>query len=277
MTAPLEAPRSVDDLYLVRDAEPDGVSRLRPIMTGDVFEGIEIPGVETLEGDERKLALIVSHPCSMRQGDRLNSRVQAVRVIKTESLKLEAWPKGHYDRMPLPELTVIADPDDIFSEDAEAELAARIEDGAHAAMLDFRGRVESLGLDLDRRIACMTEQGVAFLHQRISHYDTRYAPEIELLIEVCSAVFAEIDLWEQWNEALVDPTAVADLAKLSQELERVGKIFDSELSKRRAIVGKKNGWYTLRADLGIPKRRSAAIREIHKLLRGYQELVPQVS
>jgi hypothetical protein len=274
MTGPLEAPRSVDDLYLARAVDFDGVSILRPIMTGDVFEGVEIPGVESLEGDDKKFAIVASHPCSMREGPHLNDRVQVVRVVKAEPLKLEAWSKGYYDRMPLPDLTVIVDPDDVSADDPEADLAVRTVEGAHAALLDFRGRVDTSCLVLDRRIACMTEQGVAFLHQRMSHNDTRYAPDTDLLVSACSAVFAEIELWEEWNDALVDPAALPEPEKLQEELARIAEIFDSELSEKRSIPDKKNGWYTLRADLNVPKRCNAARRQIRRLLQDQLKSLP---
>lgn len=278
MTDTLEAPRSADDLYLARAAEPQGVSRLRPVMTGDIFEGIEIPGVEDMVGDDRKLALVVSHPCSMRQGPVLKERIQAVRVVNCDPINLSAWPKTYYDRLPLPDLTVIVDPDDVSTEDPEADLAARIDEGAHAALLDCRGRVASSELDLDRRIACMTEQGVAFLHQRMSHNDTRHAPRTELLISTCSAVFAEIELWEEWNERLIDPSvAEADTDMLAKALDRVGRLFDEELSQKRRVPDQKSSAYTLRGDLNLPKRQASARRAIYKLLAEHSKSLSRVS
>jgi len=44
----LEQPRSADDLYLAREADLDRVTVYRPIMTGDVFRDIDIPGVEDM-------------------------------------------------------------------------------------------------------------------------------------------------------------------------------------------------------------------------------------
>jgi hypothetical protein len=266
MTAPLEEPRSADELYLARSADLDGVPVLRPIMAGDVFRGVDIPGVGPQEGDSERLALVVSHPCSMRTGAKLKDHVHAVRAVKCEPIKLNEWPKRFYDRMPLPDLTIIVDPDDISSDDPAAELELRTQEGAHAALFDLRGRVKSDQLRLDQRIACLTDLGVAFLHQRMSHFDTRYAPQVEELIAVCNPAFAEIELWEQWNERLVDPTALSDMMSLLSELEKVAEIFDAELSKRRRIPDKRDAWYVLRDDLSTPKRYHAARREILKLL-----------
>jgi hypothetical protein len=269
MPGPLEQPRSADDLYLAREADIGGVPVYRPIMTGDVFRDIDIPGVEEIDRDDGRLAIIVSHPCSMRSGPSMKDHVQVVRVIRCDPMNLEAWTKQFYDRLPLPDLTVVVDPDDVTGDDPEIELAVRTQEGAHAALFDLRGRVESCELDLNKRIACLTEQGVALLHQRMAHYDTRYAPDVDELVTTCTAVFAEIELWEQWNEQLIDSGTLSDSAKLNEELDRVAHIFDSELSKRRAIPDKKNGWYKLRDDLSIPKRHAAARREVLKILADY--------
>lgn len=271
MTGPLEEPRSADDLYLARSADVDGVSVCRPIMTGDVFASVDIPGVEEQDGADERLAIVVSHACSMRNGPRLKDHVQVVRVVKCEPMKLEAWPKSFYDRMPLPDLTVVIDPDDVSSDDPEAEIEVRTEEGAHAALFELRGRVESTRLQLDQRVACLTDQGVAFLHQRMSHNETRYAPDVGALVTACTPVFAEIELWEQWNERLVDPATLSDPVRLQAELDRVGEIFDAELSKKRP-TGKKNGWYKLREDLSIQKRHYQARREILKLLDEHAKL-----
>jgi hypothetical protein len=235
-------------------------------MTGDVFRGVDIPGVEQLEGDDDRLGMVVSHPCSMRSGHKLKDRVQVIRILKSNPIKIDAWPKLYYDRLPLPDLTVIVDPDDVSAVNPENDIVQKTEEGAHAAFFELRGRVESANLQLDQRIACLSEQGVALLHQRMAHGETRYAPDVEHLMLACDAVFAEVELWEQWNERLVDPDAISHPVVLQAELDRVAKQFDIEMSKKRAIPDKKNGWYVLRDDLSIPKRHAAARREVLKLL-----------
>jgi hypothetical protein len=277
MTAPLEAPRSADDLYLARAAERFGVPVTRPIMTGDVFGNVQIPGVGDHDGDDQRLAIVVSHPCSMRQGAKVNDHVHMLRVLKHAPIPLEAWPKKYYRLMPLPDLTVIVDPEDVSADDPEAELAVRTSEGAHAAIFDLRGRVETSQLALESRIACLTEQGVAYLHQRMTHYDTRHAPEVEKLITTCTGIFAEIELWEQWNERLIPSSALSDPSELERELVRVGEQFDAILSQKRAIPGKKNGWYTLRTDLNQPKTHFAARREIHRILEDQSVATRQIN
>jgi hypothetical protein len=63
--------------------------------------------------------------------------------------------------------------------------------------------------------------------------------------------------------------------KFEDEIGRVAHIFDDELSKRRAIPEKKNGWYTLRGDLAIQKRHATARREILRLLNEQVKVLAQ--
>ncbi len=176
-------------------------------MTGDVFAGVDIPGCEAVAGDHEKLAIVVSHPCSMRQGHVLNERLQVVRVTRSDEIPLSMWPKGHYDKMPLPGLT---DSSETEEDDATDEGTGEF----HAALLDLRGRVETAQLRLDERVACLSEEGVAFLHQRMGHNDTRHAPSVEDLMAACAPVFREADLAERWCEDLLPPEAVDDLIAL---------------------------------------------------------------
>src|SRR5581483_535433 len=104
MNTPLDAPRSSDDLYLARAADTGDVSVLRPIMTGDVFRAIDIPGVECVEGDEERFGMVGSHPCSMREGSTWKSGFQLLRGVKCEPVPLDEWPKRFYELRRLREL-----------------------------------------------------------------------------------------------------------------------------------------------------------------------------
>ncbi|WP_420436915.1 hypothetical protein [Candidatus Poriferisodalis sp.] len=57
----LEAPGSPSELYLA--SSPAEVEQARPYMTGDVFDGITIPG---LSPESEGLGIVLTHPCSMR-------------------------------------------------------------------------------------------------------------------------------------------------------------------------------------------------------------------
>lgn len=260
MVDPLETPRSVADLYLARG---DEVQVFRPILTGDVFSGIEIPGVERIAGDEELLAMVVSHPCTMRAGHVLKPGLQMVRVVRHELFELKAWSNGHYDKMPLPELSEWVDADDYLGEDGAAEVALRRQETFHVALLEERGRVATEALDLRRRRACLSAEGIALLQQRMSVGDNRFVPPVEELAKVCDAVLVEAELLEQWSEALVSPSCYEDPERLSQELARVAADFDQELSRKRPA---EKGSFTLREDLAAVRRRPNARRTILRLL-----------
>jgi hypothetical protein len=94
--AELESPGVPDELYRYR--MPD-VPRARPVFQGDVFDRIEIPGLEDGSG----LAMVVTHPCTMRQeGGLLRPRLLVCRVRSFNRVPLP-W-KRHFRYMPLPHL-----------------------------------------------------------------------------------------------------------------------------------------------------------------------------
>jgi hypothetical protein len=267
VTEPLEAPRSADELYLARGEE---VPILRPIMTGDVFHDVDIPGVEECEGDENRLAIIVTHPCSMRAGPKLRPHLQVVRVLPAPEVPPRAWPRQFFDRMPLPEL-LSTDMDlqllsarQVSEEqgDAGADLAF-----PHAAMFELRGRVSSQALTLDHRVACLSEEGLALLHQRMTHYDTRHAPRVSDLMLACEAVSVEAELQQEWNERLISPSIQSAPTQLTTELERAAVEFDAELSMKRVLPGAgKSSSYTLRDDLRTAQKVHNARRAIRRLI-----------
>ena len=81
----LAIPASAADLYLYQGAE---VSACRPVMTGDVFSDIDIPGVD----DGRGLALVLAHPCSMRGvGGHLRDKVMMCRVSDGSGIPIAKW------------------------------------------------------------------------------------------------------------------------------------------------------------------------------------------
>lgn len=168
----LEAPPSADALYLYR---ADEVVSERPVQTGDVFDGVEIPGLDDGPG----IAVVLNHPCSMRSnGVDLVERLQLARVTAYQEVPLNAWQRHHQRVMPLPDLI----------------------DGAHYAVQysDF-GLVRSGTLDLNRRVACMDPLGINLLQQRFIWYVSRFFAPTSKLHQSCVGAFVEIDLMEEWN------------------------------------------------------------------------------
>src|SRR4051794_36893210 len=94
----LEAPTSSSDLYLARGAE---VNVDRPLLQGDVFADIEIPGVDDGPG----VAAIITHSCAMRtDGVHLVDRLLVARVELAPDVPFARWVDGHFKILPLPEL-----------------------------------------------------------------------------------------------------------------------------------------------------------------------------
>lgn len=181
MAVELDSPGSVDELYLERD-EP--TEPWRPIMTGDVFAGPQVPGCAAHE-----LVMVLAHPCSLRQGVTLVDRVQALPVAPHQGIALQAW-KGHYRVMPLPELRG----------QGSAPYVARL--------TEF-GMVQRDELDLDSRLCCLTELDVVLLQQRFFHNQSRVKVGRDRLFEASAPVFTEVELWTQWNEQLAEPRVEA--------------------------------------------------------------------
>ncbi|MXV99361.1 MAG: hypothetical protein F4126_03945 [Acidimicrobiaceae bacterium] len=171
----LECPDAAEHLYLA--ASQDEVPIARPLMTGDVFSQIAVPGL-----DGTGLAIVLTHPCSMRvDGVRLASRLLMARVVPTSPIPLPAWRNGHFKVTPLPGLLRTH----------------------HSARFDEIGLVETGSLAERTRVACMTPHGVHLLQQRFIWYLTRFLAPTHRLAEVTEAVFEEADLQEEWVEQSV--------------------------------------------------------------------------
>ena len=171
----LEAPGAAEDLYLA--SAPDEVEPARPILTGDVFDAIEIPGTSSAG-----LAIVLTHPCSMRRdGVNLAERLLMARVIESAEVPLHKWSTGHFKVMPLPGLM----------------------GGHYAASFDDIGLVASEGLTDVARVACLTPFGINLLQQRFVWHLTRFLAPTHRLGEASEAVFEEADLCEEWVSAMV--------------------------------------------------------------------------
>lgn len=168
-------------------------------MQGDVFQGVNVPGFE----DVPALAMVMMHPCSMRTGTALRDRLIFIRVCPHQALPLARWPGGHYDFMPLPDL-----------------LGDGIGDHSLAACFRDIGSVESVHLDLRKRIAVLSVRGILYLQQRYIHSQTRVIVELETLLAQMAPILDEMELQEEWaeaaleaNESVVDEIASINIAE----------------------------------------------------------------
>lgn len=196
-------------------------------MQGDVFDGVEIPGLDDGPG----LAMVLTHACSMRQGPQLRARLLMGRVkLRPQPIPLP-W-KGHFQFLPLP------------------GLRSDSPDEHHVLAFDELGTVATSGLDLAARIACLDDLGIALLNQRHAHYFTRYAVESAVLHEQSANVFAEAELLENWIDAAVPEDAEDWDARM--EAENVE--FDAFLGPHREELKK-------------PARRAAVRRLVNEEIR----------
>jgi hypothetical protein len=96
MNEALDAPDSEDDLY----EERKDVGLARPVMQGDVFDGVPVPAF----GSEPSCVQVVMHPCSMREGIPLRERVTVALVQEyRQKITSAVWGR-HGNVMPLPSL-----------------------------------------------------------------------------------------------------------------------------------------------------------------------------
>jgi hypothetical protein len=222
--AELASPTTADELYLYRG---DDVPRTRPIFQGDVFDGIEIPGLD----DGAGLAIVITHACTMREGAALRPRLLVARVLPRTSPIPLPW-TGNFRVMPLPELIPDTAP------------------GLWVVNFEDLGSVGSESLDLSKRLACLDDRGVVLLQQRHAHHLTRYVVETEVLYEQSANVLAEAELLEAWLTDVLTDTDDGFGANAVQEATE----FDT-------FIG------PLRAGLKDPTRRASVRRTVHEEIR----------
>lgn len=169
------------------------VSRARPLLQGDVFDGVVLPGF----GDDPKKVQIVAHPCAMRTGASLTSRITVALVEPYQVVRGKAW-DSHPRVMPLAEL---------ISGD---HFAARF--------VDITACPAEL-LTKERRIATLSDRGIFVLQQRLIKHYTRVETELEVLRSQSAPVLTEAQLLWDWLEAVLSDVEVDDDAVLDREAE----------------------------------------------------------
>lgn len=186
---PLEAPGCWDDLYLYRGTE---VVPHRPLITGDVVEGVTIVGVSK----EPETVIVLTHPCAMRTtGGALVERIMVAPVRAHPLINPAQW-TGFVRVMPLPEL---------------------IPGQNYAAVFVDQGPVPSAELSSGRRVACLSDTGISLLHQRLVNHMVRLTVPRGLLFETSAVVLSEVDLCEEWITAAAGTGANTDNAARSFE------------------------------------------------------------
>lgn len=184
-------PRDLDDLYLARG---DEVPATRPVMSGDVFIGVDVGAHDHEQG----LVLVVAHPCSMRGArGRLRPRLTVAPIRPYAAVPFENWATGHNNVFPLPEL---------LGEDDEPRAASLLELATAASAELLR----------DRRVASLTTRGVLLLQQRLVFSLTRVLVGLEHFEEQSAHILLEAELEDEWVDALTDDgTGEAEMSEQS--------------------------------------------------------------
>lgn len=178
-----------DELY----DEREDISRARPLLQGDVFDGIVLPGF----GENPRKVQIVAHPCAMRTGASLSPRITVAPVEPYQAITGKAW-HGHPRVMPLAELV----------------------SGKHfaAMFVDITACPVEL-LTKERRIATLSNRGIFVLQQRLIKHYTRAETELEVLRSQSAPILTEAQLLWDWLETVLSDVEIDDDDLLAVEAE----------------------------------------------------------
>jgi hypothetical protein len=182
--------------------ERGNVSWARPLLQGDVFDGIVLPGF----GGQPMKVQTINHPCAMRVGADLTPRITVAPVEPHPRVNGQRGWDGNLRVMPLPELV----------------------DGNHFAtkFVDVTAAPAVL-LTRPRRIATLSHQGIYVLQQRLIKHYARVEMPLELLRRESAAVLAEGEMQWDWIEDVLTEAELADESAIEAE----AKVFDTWLGE----------------------------------------------
>lgn len=206
----------------------DEVARQRPIFTGDVFFDV------TVEDEEQTRKIIVlQHPCVIRKGIELTPKVLVAEVDTVALLPPSRWTESFFRQLPL------------------AELVAGDTPKHFAAFFDRHHLIKGKDLELDKRVATMSQRGVNLLMQRWVHHNSRMIVPTQEYQKVTSAQYEEADLIEEW----------------CLDREDDGVLLNDAIVEIDTWLTGDKGPKSPRARLGDPQQRSAIRREARIELR----------
>lgn len=214
----LGAPAHPRDIYMEES------SLYRPIATGDIFQGVDVPGASSDEAGH-DLTMVIAHPSAMRKRAALEPRARAAPVTPINGLRLRHWSPGYFDVYPLPLLSTVAQ-----------ENGFDIANRGWGALIEVAAPVETVQLQVTRRIVCLSPKGIHLLLQRIVHSDTRYPVKEDFLARVFEVKLDELEMLQTWNEELVAPLALEG-EPLLVALREAAKEFDDWLTGTRGSDG----------------------------------------
>ena len=181
MSHDLESPyaEGVPDWDTLYRARGDEVGATRPIFTGDVFTGVQLPG--STGKTKARSVVVLQHPCSMRtNGVDLAWQVLVAEVTNRKEIDEPGWVSGNYNLMPLPDLRP-----EVTS---QSQHQAANFDNLYTVAPDL----------LTSRVASLSPFGVNLLLQRWVHYSSRVVVPTHTFHEQTVAFYEEADLIEEW-------------------------------------------------------------------------------
>jgi hypothetical protein len=210
--------------------ERGSVSWARPLLQGDVFEGVVLPGF----GEGPIKVQVVSHPCAMRRGPALTPRITVAPVEPHPEVTGREW-DGNLRVMPL----------------------AGLVNGEHFAtkFVDVTAAPTPL-LTRARRIATLSHQGIYVLQQRLIKHYTRVEMPLELLRRESAAVLTEADLQLEWLEEVLSNDELAEEAGIEGEVTVFEDWLDQGSPTRRELLRQE----TRHSDVRRQARLAARVR-----------------
>lgn len=183
--------------------ERGDVSWARPLLQGDVFDDVVLPGF----GDEPMMVQIVSHPCAMRTGQgMLLPRITVAPVGPHARIAGQRGWDGNLRFMPLPEL------------EGGQNRATKFVD-VTAAPVDLLTR--------NKRVASLSNRGIYVLQQRLVKHYTRIELDLDLLRRQSAPVLVEAEQQWHWIDEVLSEEELADEAAITAE----AIVFDGWLSE----------------------------------------------
>ena len=199
------------------------VSWARPILQGDVFDGIVLPGF----GEEPMKVQVVNHPCAMRKGPNMLPRITVAPVEEHHQFKKQKNWDGSFAVMPLAEL---------------------IDDKHFATKFEDVTAAPSELLIRSRRIATLSNKGIYVLQQRLIKHYTRFEVDLELLRKESASTLVEAELQWTWIDEVLTDKELAD----AEAIEAEEAVFDQWLGDgeptRRSLLKDEINHTDLRKD-----------------------------
>ena len=233
----LESPyvEGVPDRDALYRARGDEVSATRPIFTGDVFTGVQLPG--STGKIKARSVVVLQHPCSMRtNGVDLAWQVLAAEVTNRKEIDEPGWINGNFNLMPLPDIRP-----EVTS---QSQHQAANFDNLYTVAPDL----------LTSRVASLSPFGVNLLLQRWVHYSSRVVVPTNTFHEQTVAFYEEADLIEEWCDESIggdlrgetqacldwlradrDGSTYQELLKNSQSHSVIRRAMRQELRERKRV------------------------------------------